>query len=344
MCDQTRVRPVLAKDNLLLRKALILLSISILPATARFVIAAEPIRLLPDSVARFATVEEGTKLLAQADDYIRALSPIERMLKLKTESEMSTEQFLAFASAQTLAWTDADREKLTPLLESVAKRLAAYKISLPPVVLLIKTTGLEEGRAAYTRANAIILPPNKLEGKPDALERLLLHELFHVYSRHRPQERQALYKIVGFEPCEPVKLPPSLAVRRITNPDAPGLDTFITLDLPERGMTRLVPILYTTSDKYDRAKGGEFFAYMTFRLMVLSGEPPKLFPALKDGEPELLNPRELPAYADKIGKNTPYIIHPEEIMADNFAEMVSPSGKPIPTPRIIEELKKLLAR
>ena len=33
-------------------------------------------------------------------------------------------------------------------------------------------------------------------------------------------------------------------------------------------------------------------------------------------------PEKEPAFLDKIGKNTNYIIHPDEILADNFVRLV----------------------
>ena len=36
-------------------------------------------------------------------------------------------------------------------------------------------------------------------------------------------------------------------------------------------------------------------------------------------QPVLLDPEDLPDYHRRIGRNTNYIIHPDEILADNFA-------------------------
>ena len=48
-------------------------------------------------------------------------------------------------------------------------------------------------------------------------------------------------------------------------------------------------------------------------------------------------------FYDKIGLNTKYIIHPEEILADNFVILVQ--GKTdIPSPEIIESMRNILAK
>ena len=75
---------------------------------------------------------------------------------------------------------------------------------------MIKTTGREEGNAAYCRGKAIVLPASKLQLPPNRLQRLLMHELFHLLSRQDPQLRKQLYGIVGFTPCDPIALPASM--------------------------------------------------------------------------------------------------------------------------------------
>ena len=57
----------------------------------------------------------------------------------------------------------------------------------------------------------------------------------------------------------------------------------------------------------------------------------------------MIDPHKEPAFLEKIGKNTNYIIHPDEILADNFVRLVM-EDKDVPTPRIIEEMRKVLAK
>jgi hypothetical protein len=56
----------------------------------------------------------------------------------------------------------------------------------------------------------------------------------------------------------------------------------------------------------------------------------------------VLDPADVPEYFTAIGLNTRYIIHPEEILADNFTLLVRGDSK-VRTPRILEELKRVLA-
>ena len=64
-------------------------------------------------------------------------------------------------------------------------------------------------------------------------------------------------------------------------------------------------------------------------------------PALVNGKPRLLDPAGVEDFHRKIGKNTGYIIHPEEVLADNFV-LLAMGKKKVPTPRILEEMARLL--
>jgi hypothetical protein len=46
---------------------------------------------------------------------------------------------------------------------------------------------------------------------------------------------------------------------------------------------------------------------------------------------------------EQVGRNTQYIIHPEEILADNFALLVLGESK-IPTPEILQKMREVLSR
>jgi Domain of unknown function (DUF4157) len=140
---------------------------------------------------------------------------------------------------------------------SLAGKLARWNLPLPPTVVLIKTTGNEEGNAAYTRQNAIILSQHEAAS---ANSDLLAHELFHVLSRHDAELRQRLYRVIGFLPIHEVRLPPALVPIKITNPDGVH-NNFRIVVRSEGELLPVVPILYSSSPRYDVGRGGEFFQY-----------------------------------------------------------------------------------
>ena len=64
---------------------------------------------------------------------------------------------------------------------------------------------------------------------------------------------------------------------------------------------------------------------------------------LRDGQPHLLDAEKTASYHEQIGKNTRYIIHPDEILADNFVHLVNQT-KDLPSPKIVASMRKKLAR
>jgi len=305
----------------------------------------QSVEIVPGTKTGFASVTESARLLSVRDAFVAAMSPFDRAARLKTDRDVTETEYLAFVARQTLEWTDPEVVALAAILERFRKATGDLDLRLPPVVLFIKTTGLEEGRAAYCRGSSVVLPVNVIGGDPAELEKTVVHELFHIYSRNHPEKRAAFYGILGFEVCSEIALPESLRSRKITNPDAPRIDSVIHVrighDTDRRPVT---PVLLATSDRYDVQRGGEFFASMEFRLLVLDGSDGVFRPAARpDGGPQLLDPGAVPDYLDQIGRNTRYVIHPEEILADNFVLLIQ-GTKPVKTPRILEQMRPLLTK
>ena len=70
-----------------------------------------------------------------------------------------------------------------------------------------------------------------------------------------------MYATIGFMPIEEVALPPALAARKVTNPDAPRVDVAIKVQTG-LGSAWVTPLVHATVDRYDAHQGGEFFKYM----------------------------------------------------------------------------------
>jgi len=301
--------------------------------------------IVPGTKTGFASAAESARLLSVRDAFVAAMSPFDRSARLKSDEEVTEAEYLAFVARQTLEWTEPEVAALAAMLERFRKATAELNLRLPPVVLFIKTTGLEEGRAAYCRGSSVVLPVNVIGGDPAELEKTVFHELFHIYSRNNPEKRAAFYGILGFEVCPEVAVPELLRSRKITNPDAPRIDSVVRVRIGEGGGRRPVtPVLLATSDRYDVRRGGEFFASMEFRLLVLDESGGAFRAAVPpDGRPQLLDPGAVPDYLEQIGRNTRYIIHPEEILADNFVLLIQ-GAKPVPTPRILDQMRALLTK
>lgn len=287
----------------------------------------------------FASADEGRAVLTTRDDFVTRLSPFDRAARLKTNRDVSEQEYLAFVSKNVLDWAPDEKAVVQSAWASLTPRLSQFSLPLPKTILFIKTTGAEEGDTEYTRANAIILPNSGLAASHrSSLPGILAHELFHVLSRNAPDLRDRLYAVIGFQPCGEIPFPPELASRKLTDPDAPKNAHCIRLQQGESQIWA-VPILFSTADRYDPAKGGEFFAYLAFKLLVVQKtgtqatfEPSKII---------LLDVNQVQGFYEQVGRNTEYIIHPEEILADNFSFMVV--AKPdLPSPEIQQKLAAIL--
>jgi hypothetical protein len=293
----------------------------------------------------FATAAQAKTVLQQRDKYIQQMSPFDRAARMKTDKVVSEKEFLAFAVRNILPWNKKETAKIQTALAGVKRGLTKLSADFPATVFMIKTTGNEEGQAAYTRGNAIILPKRMISGPAAQLQKTIAHELFHVLSRSNPKLRDVLYKVIGFEPCNQIDFPEGLKSRKLTNPDAPRIEHYITLSLNGKRVSA-VPILFSRVEKYDVKSGREFFSYLEFRLLAVKKDATgKKFVAIyKDKKPVLLQMRDFrSAYLKQVGENTAYIIHPEEILAENFALLVA-GKKNVPSPGILKKLLSVLSK
>jgi hypothetical protein len=302
------------------------------------------VKLGEETTVVFATVEQGREILSARDDFVRRLSPFDRQARLKTDRAVSEDEFLAFVAKSILPWSDEERQKVEAALALVQPKLRELSLPLPKEVLLILTTGEEEAGAAYTRANAVVLPRGKLSQSPQALGKLLCHELFHLLSRENAELREALYGMIGFVACDEIELPGDLGPRRITNPDAPRNDHCIRIEVDGRAEWA-IPILYAKPAVYDVERGGEFFDYLRFEFLLVDrvDDSPDVQVKLVDGQSQLVGVGQLARFYEQVGRNTRYIIHPEEILADNFALLMLDERK-VPSPEILDKLESVLTQ
>lgn len=305
-------------------------------------IADEPIGITDNSRVRFASRDEGVRILTADDEFARQLTKFDLQVRLQTTGEATLAAWRESVAEQVLAWEAEDQLKVTGVLEKLRDKLAKLRLPLPHEVLLIRTTGKDEANAAYTRANAIVLPRNVLLRQSAELESLLLHELFHVFSRHNRDVRRELYRSIGFEIVPDIELPPSLRDRKMTNPDAPAVDCIIKLQVNDETVTA-APLLYATPAQFDPKHGTSLFQYLTFRLLVVEPRDGQLSAAMKGEQPVVLDPKGLDSFYSQIGRNTQYIIHPDEILADNFVCLVQ-QRENLKTPRVVQQMARILAK
>ncbi|HEY9843906.1 MAG: hypothetical protein ACAI44_00490 [Candidatus Sericytochromatia bacterium] len=283
----------------------------------------------------FASAAEGSQILGGRDAFVQRLSPFDRAARLKTDHAVSEQAFLDFVAAQAGSWSGPERERVQTALTELTPQLGALALPWPQSIYLIRSSGREEGNAPYTRMNAIILPASTLAAG-SRLKELLLHELFHILSRHNPGLKARLYAAIGFRPCGEAALPANLQARKITNPDAPVNDYCIRLSRAGSPVWA-VPILLSSAERYDPIRGGEFFDYLQLRFLLVSAAAEPDFSG--KAATSLAELPELAGFYEQVGKNTEYILHPEEILADNFALLML--GTNPPSPEITAKLREI---
>jgi hypothetical protein len=301
---------------------------------------AAEVRLGQEFVVVFASPEHGRRLLSQRDDFVRRLSPFDRAVRMKTDAAVGEEEFLAFAASSVLAWTPDERTKVERAIDAVNQALVPFSLDFPEVVYFVKTNGEEEGGAAYTRGSAVVLPHGFTRRTQSRLEHIIAHELLHVLSRHDSVLRESLYRAIGFKKCNEITLPAGLERRRITNPDAPRNDHYVEVTCRGERVC-VVPIILAESE-YDAQSRGRFFDQLMIRLLRINERDGGAWEPMYEGShPVLLKISDVAGFYEQVGRNTGYIVHPEEIVAENFASIAT-NASDVRSPEVLERIAKVL--
>jgi hypothetical protein len=293
------------------------------------------------SAYAFATPAEGRAILGTRDEYVRTMSALERSAQLRTGDKVDEGRFLEFMQGTVLDWTEEERRQLRPLIARLDRFLSGIKWKRPGKILLVRVDAALESGAPHTRANGIMLPKNGHTNTPDRLTYVMSHETFHVLTREDGGLRDALYGAIGFRRCDRMEIPESIAQLRITNPDA--VENRHTIAVRYRGeAVEAMPFLRFKSDKFDTQSG--FLGNSRVAWLLVDRERADC--RVRAGPAAEVVPEELQGLFEQIGRNTRYMAHPEEILADNFFQLFvstlrSPAGE-VQSPEILERLRAIL--
>jgi hypothetical protein len=293
----------------------------------------EEVEFVGDTKLIFVSKEEASKLMGTSDEYSKALSKYDIASRTQNPASNQEQQYLAFAAAQAQEWGEDEITVLRVKINQVKEKIESLGLDLPfpKEIKLVKSSLEEEGRViSYTRANYVVF-------KGDVTEGFIIHELFHILTRFNPEKRDELYKTINFQKSNRINYPDAIKDHIVTNPDAPFLEHTIKLTI-DGEQKEAVFILYTGKDY----ESGSFFDQMQQKLMLVEGPADNKKPVFVDGKPVLLDFSAASDLQDKIGKNTSYTLHPEEILADHFIMLVTP--KTAPDPAFIEAMKAVLTK
>ena len=276
-------------------------------------------------------------MLRARDAYLNALSPADLSIWLHRTDESATVAMMAdFLTANVRPWDEPARTRVSAMLARVTPRLAPLARWLPHRILIVAVTPEASDNSDFTRGAAIFLkqpmPPTDAE-----LDERFLHETFHILSRANPRRRDALYGVIGFVRCTPMALPVALRARLLTNPDAPLIEHAAPISAADPTLLA-TPLLVADPTRYDPAHP-RFFEYLHVQITPLRrGRSGQCAPA--DGATQT-QPQMLDALLAHAGRNTGYVLHPEEIMADNFAQMMM-GRTGAPNPEVYDRLAAVL--
>ena len=278
--------------------------------------------------------ERAKELLMTEDEYTTILSRFDLMSKTGSKSDtVKLQDYLNKASKTVKKWDEESINDLKENVESVRKKITSLglKIKMPEKIEIILSDMSNEGGAAgYTRSNYIVLPEGKIPHST------FIHELFHIFSRYDKQMSEKVYNTIGFKKCNEVPYPPEIADLRISNPDAPYNNFYITVNHNDAPVD--VMLILFSGREYS---GGSFFAYMQLGMLVVEGDSGNKKAVYRDGKPLILKLKEVKGFYEQTGRNTNYNIHAEELSADHFVMLLN-QQQGLPNPEIIDAMKNIM--
>lgn len=264
-------------------------------------------------------------------------------------------EYIRFMKTEVEDFTPEEVKALGDAVDKMYKTVSQLGPNIfPDTLKLIKTKGHHYGDGVwYTREDCIIIPANEMAAaNTNSFLGTLFHELSHVYSRLNPEKSKQLYKLIGFESIglNNLMLPPALAERVLYNPDGVDFAQKIDLVQEDKSVIHAIPVIYSNHVGYTPDKK-EFFGYLEFNIYQIEKQSDGKWKVKvqDDGFTSTLKLDTQPDFFRQIKDNTGYIIHPDEVLADNFSFIMqdlngkqvsakfSPEGK-----QLLEDIKKVL--
>jgi hypothetical protein len=264
------------------------------------------------------------------EKFFETITPIDAAIQMqqnfdeKTTRDVAISAYKFFLKGDVSNFSKSETERLALTFTKAFKLCNSISPKIfPEEIKLVKSKGKPYGGDTYyTRENIIVVPEKALNDMIDeAFLKVILHEIAHIITRLNPNLKLKLYSAIGFNKIDAeLVLPDSLEKRRLTNPDGINLKWATTLTVADNKKIFAVPLMYSKT-AYFNPQSPELFEHMGWNFFEISVDKSgKKFEILTKGEKfqSTLDTRGI----NKLflnNFNTDYIIHPDEIIADNFS-------------------------
>jgi len=274
-----------------------------------------------DSLSASKAIVEGDE-----DGFFDKISIIDIAIQLKSEKEYASREealveYKSYLRTEVMNWTDSEKILLNGIFDSIKMQIQRVNPSLmPDDIRLVKIRTNH-----YTRGKNIMIPENALyrQAAREMLEPVMIHETFHIISRYDKPLREKIYALIGFFPhLKTLDIPKTITDMWLTNPDGISTDYYIQLTDGESS-TKAIPLILSNKANFTLVNPS-FFSYLQFDLFELDESTGKLLHG--DNLVTTLTDGMMPGFFEQIKDNTQYIIHPDEIAADNFIYAITRSN------------------
>lgn len=293
----------------------------------------------------FSDIPSGQTAISQdkTEDFFNRIELKDIQLQLKKEAILplsnARELYQNALKESVLEFTEKDKRRLNQIFNEIENTLENINPNiLSERIQLIKIKPDLYGESVfYTRDNSIIIPSDMLdEFNKSIVKQIMIHEIFHIYSRNEMNgKREELYGLIHFEKIkDELIVPEAIQEKILLNPDGLEMNWFIESEV-ESINHQLVPLLIAIKSKDD---SNFYFDNLELRFYpIIEEEGQKL---IKEGiyykESDLKN------FYKQITNNTTYIIHPDEILAENFVLAVLSQENPAILNRLSKEGRELV--
>lgn len=259
----------------------------------------------------------------EAEGFFEKVQLLDMQVQMKDNSIKSFDEtkvaYRAYLRASIVEFTEDEEVEVRHVLRRVQQMCDEISTDIFPQQLqLVKINMNHYGASVfYSRENTIIIPENVLLRDLDSdFMKSMLREIFHIYTRYNYWQKVALYKKIGFERTHILEIPIALKNKMLTNPD--GIEQYVIHHLSDRNHKDFSAVPIITVKHKNLLRSLSFYSNIQFFLYKTEGNE---ILTNTDGS-STIDMESIENFYEQIGTNTNYIIHPDEILADNFAMLV----------------------